>query len=359
MSQLYLWAFWLLTDRPSKRWMDKTVGDSTHPSQHVVDGKNRNRVVVHPAPERNKLMPQRLLSFAIVIIMATPVFAQENRRATYPPKMEGARVEVYKTIGDVKLNLYMFMPDGHKPTDKAPAIVFFFGGGWRGGNPAQFQKHCEYLASRGMVAMTADYRVLSRHGTKAVTCVADGKSAIRWVRANATWLGIDPDRIAAGGGSAGGHVAACTGVISGFDETGEDTAISSVPNAMVLFNPATVLAPVDHEVVPDERRLVELRERMGVDPKELSPYHHVKPGAPPTIIFHGTGDTTVPYKTVELFTKAMTKAGNQCKLVGFENRRHGFFNYGRGDGKDFVECVRQMDKFLAEQGFLDGKPTVK
>ena len=78
----------------------------------------------------------------------------------------------------------------------------------------------------------------------------------------------------------------------------------------------------------------------------------------PAIIFHGTGDTTVPYKTAELFTKAMTKAGNRCKLVGFENRGHGFFNHGRGNGKDYVECVRQMDDFLAEQGFLKGEPTI-
>ena len=67
----------------------------------------------------------------------------------------------------------------------------------------------------------------------------------------------------------------------------------------------------------------------------------------------------MPYKTVELFTEAMAKAGNQCKLVGFEHRPHGFFNHGRGDGRDYVECARQMNKFLAEQGFLKGKPTVE
>lgn len=300
-------------------------------------------------------MSRTIVSLAIGFLLVTSASAQDNRVRNYPPTMEGATVEVYKTIDDVELQLFIFTPEGHEPSDKAPAIVFFFGGGWRNGSPAQFEEHCKYLASRGMVAMTADYRVLSRHGTKAVKCVADGKSAIRWVRANAERLGVDPNRVAAGGGSAGGHVAACTGTLADFDEESEDAETSSVPNALVLFNPATVLAPVENEAPIDERRLTSLKERMGVEPEELSPYHNVRKGVPPTIIFHGTGDTTVPYRTVELFTEAMTKAGNHCELVGFEDRGHGFFNHGRGDGKDYSETVRQMDQFLVEQGYLDAK----
>ena len=67
-----------------------------------------------------------------------------------------------------------------RPSDKRPAIVFFFGGGWTGGSPGQFEQQCKYLASRGMVAITADYRVASRHNVKAMCCVADAKSAIRF-----------------------------------------------------------------------------------------------------------------------------------------------------------------------------------
>ena len=57
--------------------------------------------------------------------------------------------------GDTKLDLYIYYPEGHKPTDKRPAIVFFFGGGWTNGSPGQFEQHCKHLASRGMVAITA------------------------------------------------------------------------------------------------------------------------------------------------------------------------------------------------------------
>ena len=150
----------------------------------------------------------------------------------------GAKAYQYKQIGDVKLSLHIFSPKSHKPSDKTPAIVFFFGGGWNGGTTSQFATHCQYLASRGMVAAVADYRVKSRHKTSPFECVMDGKSAVRWLRANADKLGIDPNRIAAGGGSAGGHVAAATGTVPGLEqtyakgETGEDKTISCKPNAL-------------------------------------------------------------------------------------------------------------------------------
>ena len=179
---------------------------------------------------------------AILLALACATTALAQRKPRWPAKLQGAERVVYKTVGDVKLHLHIFRPTV-KSSRARPAIVFFFGGGWRGGSPRQFQHQCRYLASRGMVAMTAEYRIRNLHGTLAHKCVSDGKSAIRWVRANARKLGIDPHRIAAGGGSAGGHVAACTGVLPGFEEKGEDTKIKSVPDALVLFNPAVVLAP--------------------------------------------------------------------------------------------------------------------
>ncbi len=168
-----------------------------------------------------------------------------------------------------------------------------------------------------------------------------------------------------GGGSAGGHLAACTGTIAEFDEPGEDRTVSSVPNALVLFNPAVVLATEGITLtgkeakLADSDRVTRLAERMGVEPIKLSPYHHVKPGVPPTIIFHGTADPTVPFQTVELFTQAMTKVGNVCRLVPAEGRTHGFFNYGRNNNADYRTTVRTMDEFLAQQGFLQGAPTIE
>jgi acetyl esterase/lipase len=302
---------------------------------------------------------QRFSALLVLVCLASASSAQEEKgNRGYPPNLPGAKVETYKTVGDVKLNLYIFNPEGQRPTDKRPAIVFFFGGGWVTGTPAKFGEQCKYLASRGMVAITADYRVGSRHQAKAVNCVADAKSAIRFVRTEAARLGVDPDKIVAGGGSAGGHIAACTGLIQGFDESTEDASISSIPNAMALFNPVVILAPVDGLNAVEQRRVTSLKDRMGTDPQALSPYHHIKRGAPSTIIFHGTADTNVPFRTVEIFTKAMTDVGNSCTLDSYEGQGHSFFNYGRGGNEYYAKTMRALDEFLAGLGYLSGQPTL-
>jgi acetyl esterase/lipase len=220
--------------------------------------------------------------------------------------------------------------------------VFFFGGGWTGGNPRQFFPHCRHLASQGMVAVSAEYRVRSRHGTTPFECVADGKSAVRYMRSHAKELGIDPKRIAAAGGSAGGHVAACTATIQSYDEETENKSIASTPNALVLFNP-----------VVDTTELGYGAKRFGDNPTALSPVHHVREGLPPTIIFHGTADTTVPFENVERFCRKMREVGNTCTVIPFEGKKHGFFNYDREeDHRSYNETVAHMDEFLRTHGFI-------
>lgn len=270
--------------------------------------------------------------------------------------LHGARTEVYKTVGDVKLLVHIFEPAGHQAGDQRPAILFFFGGGWKNGSPQQFEQHCRYLASRGMVAMSADYRVASRHGTKAKECVQDGKSALRWARRNASRLGIDPQRIAAGGGSAGGHVAACIGLIPGWDEPGENVDVSGVPDALVLYNPAAALAPFAGQKSAQEERARDLPERMGTDPVNLSPAHHVGPQAPPTIMFFGTDDTLL--EGARYMHSRMREESNRCELKEYEGARHGFFNYGRGDNQAFADTLAETDRFLVSLGWLQGEPRV-
>jgi len=286
---------------------------------------------------------KKIIVIFLVFIATTMLSAAERRKRSKDVTVKPILV-VYKTIGEVELKLHIFEPPGRDVKESLPAIVFFFGGGWVGGTPTQFYHQCDYLASRGMMAISAEYRVKNRHSTTPFECVADGKSAVRWVRANAARLGVDPAKIAAGGGSAGGHVAACTGVIEGLDEEDEDRSISSRPNALVLFNPAVDLIELSKKRRSDERF-----NRV----KEISPLQHVKKGVPPCIIFHGIADRTVPFESVERFSKAMKEAGNVCELVPFEDKGHGFFNYGRDqDNSSFEKTVRAADEFLTSLGYL-------
>ncbi|HUQ68489.1 MAG TPA: alpha/beta hydrolase fold domain-containing protein, partial [Planctomycetaceae bacterium] len=235
-----------------------------------------------------------------------------------------------------------------------PAVVFFFGGGWKNGSPTQFEQQCKYLASRGMVAITADYRVESRQGVKAVDCVRDAKSAVRRVRDHADELGIDPNKIVASGGSAGGHLAACTATLQEFDEESEDRNVSSVPNALVLFNPAVSFsrnASAEPKQTPEE-----FAARAGVAPERISPAHHVRPDLPPTLILIGTNDFLIAGNRE--FTDKMKAAGNRCELDLYEDQSHGFFNYGRNGNEYFLKTLTAMDKFLASLGYVQGPPTV-
>lgn len=287
-----------------------------------------------------------LWSACLLVLLSLPAICQEFSRS-YPPKMEDCRQVVYKTIGDTKLELYIFGPD--RP-ESAPAVVFFFGGGWQNGTPQQFEYQCRQLAKRGVVAITVDYRVGSRQGVKPTACVADARSAIRWVRSHAKELGIDPMRIAAAGGSAGGHIATCTAWIDTFDETNEPKDISAKPDALILFNPALVLAPLEgYDPKGFGTRVPE--QRLGTQPQSISPAHQVQANAPPTIIFHGREDTTVPIESAEAFTKVMKGMGNRCELKVFDGQKHGFFN------RDPFRAVTlsQADEFLVSLGWLAPK----
>ena len=291
----------------------------------------------------------RMIGIFVLSFTTSTTWAQRN----YPPDFKDAEARVYKTVGETSLKLYVFKPAGHQPSDHRPAAIFFFGGGWTNGSPTQFEHQCRYLASRGMVAITADYRVASRQQVKAVECVKDAKSAVRWVRAHAAELGIDPEKIVAGGGSAGGHIAACTGVLTEFDEPNEDRAISSRPNAMVLFNPAVSFTPGPSEA--DKKQAEQLASRTGVEPKKLSPAQHVTKNLPPTLILIGTKDFLIDGNRE--FVEKMKAAGNRCDLDLYEGREHGFFNYGRAANKDFLATTTSMDRFLTSLGYLQGPPT--
>jgi len=294
----------------------------------------------------------RLTLAFLTLFVALTAGAQEKtakkKAGGYPPTIEGTKSETYRKVGDTELKVWIFDP-AQKSAKPLPAIVFFFGGGWTSGSPVQFEQQSRHLASRGMIAIVADYRVKTRQDAKPADCVSDAKACVRWVRANAARLGIDPERIAVGGGSAGGHLAAAVATVPGLDTAQDDKSISCMPNALVLFNPGTVMAPFPGLDLKGFGAGLD-KEKFGCEPVEISPIHHVKKGTPPTVIFHGKSDTTVPYSTVEKFAEVMKAAGNRCDLVGYEGQPHGFFNKAK-----YTETLAAADDFLVSLGYLPAK----
>jgi acetyl esterase len=250
--------------------------------------------------------------------------------------------EVYKEASGDNLWIYRFDPTAKSATAK-PAVVFFFGGGWNGGSVAQFEQHARYLASRGIVTFVADYRVNSRQKTAPDACVADGKSAVRWIRQNAARLGIDPSRIGAGGGSAGGHVAAATGICDGLEDPAEKGAtVSSKSNALLLFNPVYDNGPKGYG-----------HNRAKQWFPAISPAHNITKDDPPTIVFLGSEDSLIPVSTAEKFDADLKAVGVRSELWVYDGQPHGFFNEQKNQ-KAFIDTVKKMDKFLQALNWLEG-----
>ncbi len=253
---------------------------------------------------------------------------------------------LYKQIDTTSLYLDIYYPAAYDSTLLYPAMVFFFGGGWIGGGVGQFEPHAQYFAQRGMMCFLADYRVESRQQTTPFEALKDAKSAIRFIRAQAREYGIDTARIVASGGSAGGHLAAATALIDGYNEASDDLSVSCIPNALALFNPVIDNGPGGYGY-----------ERIGEAYHDFSPLHNIMPGAPPMIFFLGTADKLIPVETAEYYKTVMKRVGSRCDLVLFEGAGHGFFNHRNLD--NYQKTVFAADTFLISLGHLEGEPSVK
>lgn len=290
-------------------------------------------------------MKNRLLLASLVILTASPAFAQPKGTA----KLTDAKVRtedfVFKKTPQGDLTLHGFFPSDWKPDDKRPVIVFFFGGGWKGGAFTQFVPQSEYFASRGIVAISSDYRIESKHQTTPDVAVEDAKSAIRWVRANAAKLGIDPEKVIASGGSAGGHLAAATALVEKFDAPG-DPKVSAKPNALVLFNPFL------DGTLGDTGRTFKGANGSDIT-KDFSPALFLAKTTPPTIQFFGTDDRLLSHG--QDYTAKAAKLGLRAELFTADKMGHGFFNR-----TPWIEATtRKADEFLTSLGYLKGEPTIK
>lgn len=274
-----------------------------------------------------------LIAIIVLALFATTAIANT------PP----GKVYTYKEDDGVKRQMEIYFPEGHDPEEaKVPGIIMFHGGGWTSGNRSQFRTLCQYFASRGLVAATASYQLAPKsnkdktwEGDRKRVCIIDAKSAIRWYKKNADKLGIDPDRIIGGGGSAGGHIVLCATNNKDLNDPDDDTAIDTSVVAYLLFNPA-----------------VNASKKSFID-EAILPHKHIGDKLPPTIAFWGTDDKWL--KGWEGFHSELKERGiNSIEVWMGEGQNHSFFN--KQPWLDVT--IAEADRFLVRQGLLKGQPTL-
>ncbi|RCW76960.1 alpha/beta hydrolase [Saliterribacillus persicus] len=244
--------------------------------------------------------------------------------------------KTYKEVENRKLSLYIFEPKGNQR--ERPAILFFNGGSFKTKpkTPVQFQHQAHYFSTNGMVAICVDYRNGSDEGFLPTQAIYDVKSAVRYVRRNASDLGVDPDKIVVCGASAGGYITISSIMLDNLNDDNEydNQSTEHLPNFLIIF--AAGMDGVDIM----KRRYPQLLDNA----IELSPIHNIKKCLPTTLWLCGTGDDL--YENNTNFINLMNQEGNNIILKTFENLEHGFFNYGRHQNEYFHKTKFEIEKYL-------------
>lgn len=250
---------------------------------------------------------------------------------------------VYKVTEQRELALDFFLPPAHAASDSRPVVLFFFGGGFWTWNPAQFARQADYFARRGLIAVLADYRTGQKDGTRPPVAFEDARSAMRWLRMHAPSLGIDPARIAASGGSAGGSLAAALDIVDGLDAPNEERAVSVRPNALLLYNPGL-------SRTVNQRGL----ERFGGEEnwRRTAAAWHAEPATPPTLLLYGSRDPLLTGGRAH--ADQLRALGVRADLLVTADAGHGYFNFA----PHLAHTTRDVDAFLQSLGWLGDEPVV-
>lgn len=259
-----------------------------------------------------------------------------------PLTLPGSEPFVYRQAGTNELRLHVVKPSGWKASDKRPCLVAFFGGGWASGTPERSIAWAKSAAKLGMVGVAPDYRTRKRMGGTPEECVSDARAAVRWVQEHAAELGIDPARIAVLGASAGGHIAAWTAIPNKGPGADDPGAPDPLPVALILLNPVTDTKDGGYG---GTKRFGGSAERA----LACSVPDHMPKTMPPTLVFHGTKDETVPLANSTSFVEKMKANGNRCELITFDGLGHSYYSskFGAAGVAAKVRTQEEIEKFLA------------
>ncbi len=284
--------------------------------------------------------------FITAALLVACACATEGR--SNPPAME---TRLYKKVAGSELHVDVFRPDQARPAAGHPAIAFFHGGGWVFGSPAEFHGACRRYATKGFVTFSFQYRLsIKADGTyphpdiTLVESVKDARSAIRWLRANAAELGIDPARIVVAGQSAGGQLAWGTVLFDTINEVNDDAKISPRADALLLYSSNYNTMEAWADMIMDRRRS---------EIWSVSPYHNLKAGLPPTLAFHGNKDSMVGYYIAQRFVARTHELGNPFELITLDGRDHYLGEGNEEYARYFDEAIlERTDEFLRQHGFM-------
>ncbi|MCC9602145.1 alpha/beta hydrolase fold domain-containing protein [Stieleria sp. JC731] len=267
---------------------------------------------------------------------------------------------VFGTGGGRELKMHIVEPK-ESSSEALPAYVWIHGGGWMGGTKDGGVGKVTPMVRQGFVGATIEYRLTGEAPFPAQ--IEDCKCAIRFLRAHAKQYNIDPNRIAVGGSSAGGHLVALLGTSGGTKELegdgGWEDQSSSVQAVVDFFGPTDFKLFVtakgyerhNQEGSPESRLLgggEVLPNTEGI--KRVNPITYLDKDDPPYLIIHGTKDGTVPPNQSEALHEALDKAGVANKLHLIDGAGHG--------GPQFAtpEVNRMVQDFLIK---TIGKPQSK
>ncbi len=244
----------------------------------------------------------------------------------------------YARYGDRPVHLDVLRPAA-RPAAPVPALVWVHGGGFSLGTKQQGLAQNVRFAQRGWYTVTIEYRLSGE--AKFPAAVHDCKAAVRWLRANAASLGVDPDRIAIWGSSSGGNLAALVGTSGGvadLEGDGGNPGVSSRVRCVVdCYGPGNWLSISAQRgkpgTTPDETYYY------GDQPERASPVNHVTKGCPPFLIFHGSEDHVVPIAQSEEFYGVLKAAGVDATYVPILGAGHGW--------PSNPEVDRRVDAFFA------------
>lgn len=223
-------------------------------------------------------------------------------------------IKTYKTANGFNLNIHIFLPDSISEK-KRPAIVFFHGGSWSEGKPDWFFESCKNYARKGWVACAVEYRIVARHNTLPFEAVKDARSAIRWIRQNASTYFIDTNKIVASGNSAGGHLVLATVLANMWNENTDDLRYNAMPD-IALVNAGV------YDLTSNNTAWISEREKNKNIVKQISPLHLVKKVPANFLIIHGTNDKSCPFPNASAFVEKMKQSGNIIEFHPLEGAGH-------------------------------------